>query len=175
MNMNLSLTFNTISIFNDFNSISGFFISIFSHCNFIFDQLGVLTSEVFYFLSYLSPLTNFNLHDLVNLSIYLASSILLVFWCFGLITITIPLISFSGRAGKILDTAAKFVVIVAGSSNLYKNHGGGSDSNDDDDKDKDKDKNKDKDADKDKQNEDKKDNETNKTNESDSDSNTASK
>jgi len=32
----------------------------------------------------------------------------------------------ASRAGKILDTAAKLVVIAAGSSNLYKNHGGGS-------------------------------------------------
>ena len=95
-------------------------------------------------------ITNFNLHDLVNLSIYLASSIFLIFACFGLITI--PLVFFYGRVGKILDTAAKLVVIVAGSNNIYKNHVGGSDSNDDKDKDKDKDKT----------NEDNKDNETKK-------------
>jgi hypothetical protein len=132
----------------DFSNLYGFFVHIFSHSNIIPYKLSVLTSDVFYFLSYFSQLslqlTNFNLHDLVNLSISLA--------CFGIITI--PLVLFSGRIGKILDTAAKIVVIAAGSSNLYKNHAGGSDSNDDKDKDKDKDKTNE-DKDKDKTNEDK--------------------
>jgi len=144
----------------DLSDLYGFFVPIFSHCNIIPYYLGVLTSYIFYFFSYFSQLTNFNLQDLVNLSIYLASSIFLIFACFGLITI--PLVFFAGRAGKILDTAAKIIVIAAGSCNLYKNHGGGSGSNDDKDKDKDKDE--------DKNNETKK-----KQTDSNSDSNTAAK
>ena len=62
---------------------------------------------------------------------------------FVIIVLTGFFIFLTGRAaGKILDTAVKLVVIAAGSSNLYKNHGGSSDSSGDDDKDKDKDKNK---------------------------------
>ena len=124
--------------------------------------------------SYLSKLSTFNLQDLLIFCSYLAldSSILdLIILCFGVLTFTLPLVLFSGRAGKILDAAAKVVVILAGGSNVYKNHGGGSSSNDDSDTDKDKDK----DNKKDKTNDDKNDNETKKTNDSNSDSNTASK
>ena len=109
----------------DLSNFSRFFFTIFSHCNIISYKLGYLLLisliSVFIFLK----ITNFNLHDLVNLSIYLASSIFKNFACFGLIKI--PLVFFYGRVGKILDTAAKLLVIIAGSSNIYKNHIGGSD------------------------------------------------
>jgi len=118
--------------FLDFSNLSGFFVPIFNHCNIIPYNLGVLISyscDVFISFSQL-----INLHDLINLSIYLTSSIFLIFACFALFTK--PLVFFTGRAGKILDTVAKIVVIEKGSSNLYKNHGGGSDSDYDKDKDK---------------------------------------
>ena len=54
---------------------------------------------------------------------YLAldSSILdLIILCFGVLTFTLPLVLFSGRAGKILDAAAKVVVLLAGVINIPK-------------------------------------------------------
>ena len=100
----------------------------------------------------------------------------LIFVCFGILVVILPLVYLAGRAGKILDTVAKVVVIAAGSSNLYKKHGGGSGSSgDDSDKDKDKDKDKEK-PNEDKEKEDTKiDNDTKKTNDSNTDGNTASK
>jgi hypothetical protein len=114
---------NSYITFLDFSNLSGIFFPIFNHCNIIPYNLGVPISYICDFFNYFSQLINFNLHDLINFAIYLTSSIFLIFACFALITI--PLIFFSGRAGNILDTVAKIVVIAAGSSNLYKNHGGG--------------------------------------------------
>jgi len=120
-------------------------------------------------------LIQFQLFNLVLLYSFIDSSVF-IFTSLCVISLSLALfyILFSGRAGKILDTAAKIVVIVAGSSNLYKNHGGGSDSNDDTDKDKEENKNK-KDAKTEEKTDEKTDkNETNQTNNA-SDSNTASK
>jgi hypothetical protein len=164
---------NSSLIFCDFTNLFGFFSPIFSHCNMIYFNLAIFTSYICDFFSYFTQLITFNLQDLLIFSyLPLASSIFgLIFACFGFLTVIIPLVYLAGRAGKILDTAAKVVVILAGSSNLYKNHGGSYGSSDDSDKDK----NKEKDKDKDKTNEDKNENETKTTNDSSSDSNTASK
>jgi hypothetical protein len=84
---------------------------------------------------HLTQLVNFNLQDLVILGTYLPldSSIFgLIFACFGVVILTLPVVLFAGRGGKILDIAAKVVVIFAGASNLHKNHGGGSGSSGDD-------------------------------------------
>lgn len=110
-----------------------------------------------------------NLANLILFCSFLDGSIIsFIFYCLGVITVTsvLTLVLFSGRAGKILDTTAKRVVILAGGSNLYKNQGGGSSSSDDSDKEKDNDKDQDKDKDKKVETE---------TNDSNSDSNTAYK
>ena len=140
------------------------FVPISSYCNIPYNFCEITNIFYFYFDFYFSSfsLTNFNLQDLVNFSIYFSSSIFL----------TLGLIFFSGRVGKILDTAAKLVVIAAGSSNLYKNHVGGSDPKDE--KESDKDKDKEKESDKDKKESDKDKNEQ-KTTDSNTDSNTAAK
>jgi len=152
------------------------FVPISSYCNIPYNFCEITNIFYFYFDFYFSSfsLTNFNLQDLVNFSIYFSSSIFL----------TLGLIFFSGRVGKILDTAAKLVVIAAGSSNLYKNHVGGSDPKDEKESDKDKDKDKEKESDKDKDKEkesdkDKKESDKDKneqkTTDSNTDSNTAAK
>ena len=145
------------------------FALIFSQINIIHYNLAVFTSYICDFFSFFSQLTTFKLQNLLIFSYLPLDSLVfsLIFSCLGVLTVTIPLVLLSGIAGKILDTAAKVVVIVAGSSYLYKNHGGGSSSSGDDS---------DKDKDKETTNEDKKDNDTKtKTNDSNSDSDTASK
>ena len=146
-------------------------VPIFSSCKFTYIFSVRVLTYIFEFFS------NFvQLHDLVHFSIYLTGSIFLILACLGLITLTF--VFFSGRAGKILDTAAKLIVIAAGSSNLYKNHGGGSGSgsNDKDAEDKkEKEKEEKEKEEKEKEEKKEKDNETNKTNESNSDNNTAAK
>jgi hypothetical protein len=130
---------------------------------------------------HLTQVANFNLQDLVVLGPYLPldSSIFgFIFACLGVVTVSLPVVLFAGRAGKILDTAAKVVVILAGASNLHKNHGSGSGSSDDEsDKEKDKEKDKDKDKDKDKTSEgtDTEDKNETKKNDSNSEGNTTSK
>jgi hypothetical protein len=97
----------------------------------------------------------------------------LIFVCCGVVVVVLPLIYLAGKAGeKILDLIAKSIVIAAGSSTLYKNHGGGSGSSGDD-KDKDKDKDK---AKEDKEKEDTKTNtDTKNTADSNAENNTAAK